>query len=100
MIVTGQSDPDNPDRYRRQSMILAPLPHRVPAANMSLGEGRGSEIAQSRLGPGRIHHCTRLIGLAERALERMCRRAGSRVAFGSRIADQMVRKSGSPRRTS
>lgn len=115
-IVMGKSDPDNQDRYKQQSMILVeadrpgveigkPLPvygydyaphgHgqvtlnnvRVPASNMLLGEGRGFEIAQGRLGPGRIHHCMRTIGAAERALEQMCKRLTERNAFGRRIID-------------
>jgi acyl-CoA dehydrogenase len=118
-IFMGKTDPRNPDRHRQQSMILVPMDTpgveviraigvfgfqgvpdratevvfddvRVPASNMLLGEGRGFEIAQGRLGPGRIHHCMRLIGLSERMLELMCKRVKSRVAFGRPIADQGV----------
>lgn len=117
-IVMGKTDPDSPDRYRQQSMVLVPknapgvtivrnLPvmgymdnesHsevlfenvRVPVSNLLGEEGGGFAIAQARLGPGRIHHCMRSIGAAQRALELMCQRATSRVAFGKPLSEQGV----------
>jgi acyl-CoA dehydrogenase len=117
LIVMGKTDPDGP-RYLQQSMVLVPIDTpgvtivrdlpvfgyqdreghceinfddvRVPVSNVLGDEGGGFAMAQARLGPGRIHHCMRCIGIAERALELMCRRVETRVAFGKRLAEQGV----------